>query len=77
MSNRVGNPEYRISRDAAHVYLDVYGCVFRREALFYRMCLFLIRQKVVTVQKTCHEETNFLPKPVFGGIQPGPTQTGL
>ena len=44
------------------------------------MCLFLVRQKVVTVQKkkkTCHEETNFLPKPVFGGIQPGPTQTGL
>ena len=42
------------------------------------MCLFLIRQKVVTVQKkTCHEETDFLPKPVFGGIQPGPTQTGL
>ena len=44
------------------------------------MCLFLIRQKVVTVQKkkkTCHEETNFLPKPVFGGIQPGPTQNGL
>ena len=41
------------------------------------MCLFLIRQKVVTVQKKpCHEETNFLPKPVFGGIQPGPTQTG-
>ena len=28
-------------------------------------------------KKTCHEETNFLPKPVFGGIQPGPTQTGL
>ena len=26
---------------------------------------------------TFHEETNFLPKPVFGGIQPGPTQTGL
>ena len=42
------------------------------------MCLFLIRQKVVTVQKKpCHEETNFLPKPVFGGIQPSPTQIGL
>ena len=30
-----------------------------------------------TKKKTCHEESNFLPKPVFGGIQPGPTQTGL
>ena len=47
VSNRVGNPEYKISRDAAHVY----GCVFRREALFCWMRLFLIRQKVVTVQK--------------------------
>ena len=56
-----------------------YGCVFRREALFCLMCLFLIRQKVVTAlyKKPCHEETNFLPKPVFGSIQPGPTQTGL
>ena len=23
----------------------------------------------------CHEETNFQPKPIFGGIQPGPTQS--
>ena len=57
MSNRVGNPEYRI-----FAMRLMYGCVFRREALFCWMCLFLIRQKVVTVQKTMSWGNKFSAK---------------
>ena len=40
----------------------MYECVFRREALFCWMCLFLIRQKVVTVQKTMSWGNKFSAK---------------
>ena len=56
----------------------MYGCVFRREAIVLLNVFISNKTKSsYCTKQTCHEETNFLPKPVFGGIQPGPTQTGL
>ena len=54
--------------------------VYLEEKHFFFLLNVVISNKTKSsyrTKKTCHEETNFLPKPVFGGIQPGPTQTGL
>ena len=76
MSSWVVNPEYRISRDAARVWM----CIYKRSIVLLKVFIsnktkssYCTKKK----KKTCHEETNFLPKLVFGGIRPGPTQTGL